>query len=69
MNYVPESPRWLLASPNKAKREQCREILENAAKQNGNWNEKTEQKLNSLVEGSSHQNDGDRIEKMRFIGA
>lgn len=68
MNYVPESPRWLLSSPKKAKREQCREILENAAKKNGNWDETTEQKLNSLVEGSSDQNEGDKIEYLRFTG-
>ena len=68
MNYVPESPRWLLSSSNKAKREQAREILENAAKQNGNWNETTEQKLNSLVEGSSDQKNEDKIESLRFTG-
>lgn len=68
MNYVPESPRWLLSSSNKAKREQAREILEHAAKQNGNWNETTEQKLNSLVEGSSDQKNEDKIESLRFTG-
>ena len=68
MNHVPESPRWLLSSSNKAKREKCREILENAAKQNGNWNETTEQKLNLLVEGSSDQNDKDTIENLQFTG-
>ena len=68
MNYVPESPRWLLSSSNKAKREQAREILENAAKKNGTWNETTEQKLNLLVEGSTDEKNEDKIENLRFTG-
>ena len=49
MNYVPESPRWLLATNNKSKLEAAREILKNAAIVNGTDNEETDVKLQELV--------------------
>ena len=49
MNFVPESPRWLLATNSKAKMEQAREIMTKAAQINGTYNEETEARLNDLT--------------------
>ena len=45
MNFVPESPRWLLATNKKAKLEEVREVLKHAAVVNGTDNEETDTKL------------------------
>ena len=69
MNYVPESPRWLLARNNKAKREEAKDILEQAAKKNGTWKESTEEKLNLLIEGTEiDQKKQAQVEELKFLG-
>lgn len=50
MNYVPESPRWLLATNDKTKMLVARDILEKAAEQNGQFNEDTPNKLDALCQ-------------------
>ena len=50
MNYVPESPRWLLARHRKAKLEEARDVLEHAAKANGAYNDETDQKIEDLIQ-------------------
>lgn len=47
MNFVPESPRWLLASNNKTKMLEARDILEKAAKVNKTFKE---EETNALLD-------------------
>lgn len=55
MNYVPESPRWLLATNKKSKLEEAKEILKDAAIVNGTDNEQTDSKLEELVKLKSDE--------------
>ena len=68
MNYVPESPRWLLTSTKKAKREEAREILETASKMNGAWNDESEAKLNALINDDEMSKGKQNTEKLKFLG-
>ena len=68
MNYVPESPRWLLTSTTKAKREEAKEILENASKMNGTWNDESEAKLNALINDDEMSKGKQNTEKLKFFG-
>jgi OCT family organic cation transporter-like MFS transporter 4/5 len=53
MNFVPESPRWLLATNEKSKMDEARDILKQAAIVNGTLDENTEDKLSALVKPKS----------------
>ena len=49
MSFVPESPRWLLATNVKAKMEEARDILTKAAHINGTYNDETEARLDGII--------------------
>ena len=49
MNFVPESPRWLLASERVERREEARGIMKRAAEINGLVDAETDEKLDSLI--------------------
>lgn len=54
MNFVPESPRWLLATNRKSKMLEARDVLEKAAKINGVYMDgQTDAQLDELVEPKS----------------
>ena len=53
----------------KAKREEAKDILEQAAKKNGTWKESTEEKLNLLIEGTEiDQKKQAKVEELKFFG-
>ena len=53
----------------KAKREEAKDILEQAAKKNGTWKESTEEKLNLLIEGTEiDQKKQAQVEELKFLG-
>ena len=49
LNYVPESPRWLLATNNEHKKLEAKEILIQASKMNQKPHEETQEKLEDLL--------------------
>lgn len=49
INYLPESPRWLLATNKKVKMDEAKGILEDAALKNGTLNEDTRAMLDVLA--------------------
>ena len=49
MNFVPESPRWLLAGKNVNRRHEARGILKDAAKLNQKLDDDIDEKLDAAI--------------------
>ena len=49
MNFVPESPRWLLASDRLERRQEAKSIVKDAAIYNGIYTEETDSKIDALI--------------------
>ena len=49
MNFVPESPRWLLASERLERRQEAKRIVQDAARYNGIYTEETDSKIDALI--------------------
>lgn len=62
MNFVPESPRWLLASNNKTKMLEARDILEKAAKVNKTFKE---EETNALLDDLTAPKSSEELQRER----